>query len=110
MIEPYVSGALLIRPAASPKELRQESKVLGHCVRTYAGRVQAGGTSILFIRKTEDPDTPYFTLELNAQGRIVQCRGNHNCAYPDDVAAFINEWYEWWKKLMKKNRKTAGAA
>lgn len=105
MTKPWTDGRLLIRPAASPMELNMESKILCHCVRTYAARVADGRTSILFIRKAEDPDMPYFTLELNTDHKIVQCRGNHNCDYPEDVEDFIKKWYAWLLKRVEKLRK-----
>lgn len=103
MTEPYISGDLLIRPAKTPQELRNESQALNHCVRTYVEDVSAGRTSILFIRKTEAPEKPYYTLELNREGRVVQCRGFKNKAYPLEVGKFIHEWEQW----RKKGRRTA---
>lgn len=98
MTEPFVLGNLMIRPAASPSELQKESKALNHCVRTYVDRVASGKTSILFIRKVEEPDKPWFTLELDRSGRVVQCRGDHNRAYPEEVGVFIDKWMKWRKK------------
>lgn len=98
MTEPFVLGDFMIRPAASPAELQKESKVLNHCVRTYVDRVASGKTSILFIRKVEEPDKPWFTLELDCSGRVVQCRGDHNRAYPEEVGVFIDKWMKWRKK------------
>lgn len=57
---------------------------------------------ILFIRRTSEPDKPYFTLELSPDGKIVQCRGNHNCAYPEGVKAFLERWQKWMKEKKKK--------
>lgn len=97
MTEPFTRGAFLIRPAVSPAELRMESGALEHCVRTYAGKVAKGMTSILFIRKIEKPDEPFFTLEYR-DGRIVQCRGYKNCDYPEEVGKFIESWMKWMKR------------
>ena len=97
MTEPFVRGEFLIRPADSPAELRNESAALEHCVRTYAERVANGRTSILFVRRVEDPDTPFFTLEYRG-GEIVQCRGYKNCDYPEEVGEFIARWMKWMKK------------
>lgn len=105
MTEPWTDGRLLIRPAKSPAELGKESRVLGHCVRTYDKKVERGDAAILFIRKVEDPETPYFTLELNKYCGIIQCRGLHNCAYPDDVRKFIESWHEWLLKRIRKMEK-----
>lgn len=98
----YREEKLLIRAAQSPEELAKESAALHHCVRNYVDSVANGICAILFIRKTESPDKPYFTLELSPDGKIVQCRGDHNCAYPDDVKEFLERWQEWMKTKKKK--------
>lgn len=92
MEKPYSYGEYIIRPAESPEELHRESEILHHCVRTYAEKVAKGNTAILFIRLAEKPDEPLFTLELNKDRKIVQCRGLRNCSYPKDVAEFIKHW------------------
>lgn len=107
MEEPWTLGDYLIRPAATPAELRKESFALSHCVRTYVDKVARGSTSILFIRKVEKPDIPLFTLELAPDGRVVQCRGDHNRSYPEDVGAFIDAWHGWWNRMVKDNRAMA---
>lgn len=105
MTEPWTDGRLLIRPAKSLAELGKESRVLGHCVRIYDKKVERGDAAILFIRRVEEPETPYFTLELNKYCGIIQCRGLHNCAYPDDVRKFIENWHEWLLKRIRKMEK-----
>lgn len=97
-------GDYLIRPAASPAELRKESKALSHCVRTYIAKVARGETSILFVREVDRPDIPFFTLELSPMGTIVQCRGDHNKPYPEEVKTFLAEWKKWWDRKVKKRR------
>ena len=98
----YREEKLLIRAAQSPEELAKESAALHHCVRNYVDSVANGICAILFIRKTTSPDKPYFTLELSPEGKIVQCRGNHNCAYPEDVKEFLERWQKWMKTKKKK--------
>ena len=95
---PFVADGIMIRPAKSPEELRKESLILNHCVRTYVDRVARGDTAILFVRREEDPEQPWFTLELNPEGRIIQCRGKHNCGYPDEVEVFLEKWQKWRSK------------
>ena len=100
----FTYGNLLIRPAKSIGELCGESKALSHCVRTYADRVCDGKCAILFIRKASDPDLPYYTLELSPEGKIVQCRGDHNCSMTDEVKAFVEHWYETVAMKKKKGK------
>ena len=89
---PYEFGEYLIRPAVDPEELHKESQALHHCVRTYVNKVARGDSAILFIRRKEEPDKPLFTLELNNEHKIIQCRGLKNCGYPDDVGDLIKHW------------------
>lgn len=98
MQEPFISGNLMIRPANGPEELTRESEALRHCVRTYKERVVRGETSILFVRTLEEPDKPFYTLELNGSGNIVQCRGFCNCSMTPEVQAFVEKWHSTWKK------------
>lgn len=97
MTEPFLLGELMIRPAASPMELEKESAALSHCVRTYKQKVADGRTAILFIRRQSEPDTPYYTLELNADRKIVQCRGKANISMTEEVENFTDSWYKWLK-------------
>lgn len=98
----YREDTLLIRPARDPEELAKESAALHHCVRTYVDKVARGNCVILFIRRTSEPDKPYFTLELSPEGKIVQCRGDHNRDYPQDVKEFLERWQKWMKTKKKK--------
>lgn len=101
MTKPYLSGSLLIRPAKSAKELDKESANLHHCVRTYKSKVADGKTAILFIRKQEAPDEPFYTLEYDGK-KIVQCRGLYNCGMTDEVKSFVAEWEKWEAKNIKR--------
>ena len=102
MESPFALDGFLIRPAAEPEELTRESAALGHCVRTYKDRVCRGGTSILFVRRMDEPETPFYTLELDCRGHIVQCRGKGNCSMTPEVKAFVDKWYAAWKKEHKE--------
>lgn len=81
----------LIRPIASLDELRNEGKVLQHCVSRYAEQYAAGKTALLVLRKNSDADRPFFTIEV-FQGRITQCYGLRNCLPPEEVKAFVAQF------------------
>lgn len=87
----YKKDGLFIVPVKESKELYQESAALGHCVRTYTENVAEGLTEILFIRKEEAPDIPYYTLELKGN-RVIQVRGNRNRLPEEDVDLFVQSW------------------
>lgn len=95
----YTSGGLTITPAGSQEALNYESKVLGHCVKTYGEDCAKGLTAIFFIRHTWAPGRPYYTLELDEKGvRVKQNRGRHNCPRTKEVKKFEDEWLAWVKK------------
>lgn len=87
----YQGMGLLIIPVRSQDELINESKVLQHCVRTYADRVADGETEILLVRKTEKPDIPYVTVEVK-DNRVVQARAEHNHTPAEEVKKFLAKW------------------
>lgn len=96
----FKSSKYIIRPARTWKELYEEGKANNHCVETYSKRVANGETAIFFVRKVDNPDQTYYTLELRDK-RVVQCRTKHNASYVDDqeVKDFVDLWYS--KKVVK---------
>lgn len=99
----FARGGLLIRPAASQRELTAEGDALHHCVGTYGKRYAEGKTAIFFIRRTSCPRTPYFTLELDEEKlEVRQNRGMYNCDPPEEVREFVRTWLEWARNGAKR--------
>lgn len=104
-------GSLLIRLCETPEELEEEGKLLHHCVANYKKTHATGGSVIFFIRKKKDPDTPYFTLQLNIDTLTVnQNRGNCNCTRTKQVEQFEAAWLEHIQALGNKKKKEGTAA
>lgn len=103
----WESGGLLIRPPADAGELVAEGKALNHCVGRYVGEMAKGETVILLIRRTAQPDKPFYTLEWR-DGRVIQCRTQNNKSYEPDpeVHGFVEKWVE---RVAGRSRR-AGAA
>ena len=102
----YSSGGLSIHPARSQREMIMEGKLLDHCVGGYANRHASGDTSIFFIRRENEPETPFYTLEFDIKAlKVRQNRGYKNCARTKEVQAFENEWVEFVKKVSAKSTK-----
>ncbi|MDF2855745.1 MAG: hypothetical protein K0Q87_1596 [Neobacillus sp.] len=101
----YSLESLFIRPAASSEELFAEGKALNHCVGGYAARYSIGDTIILFIRRFDQPELPFYTVEVQGN-RVIQVRGDHNCSPTKEVQAFLDAFKQ--EKLKKK--KVKGAA
>lgn len=88
----YEKNGLLIIPAENENQLIAEGKFLHHCVGGY-GKEHCGGNCIFFIRRADAPDVPFYTLQLNTRtGRVIQNRGEKNCARTAAVQAFENAW------------------
>lgn len=92
----FAADGLLIRPAASQRELTEEGNALHHCVGTYGKRHAAGKTAIFFIRRASRPRESWYTLELDEKTlEVRQNRGKHNCARTPEVQAFEDKWLAW---------------
>ncbi len=86
-----------------PKDLQeivQEGNALHHCVGShyYVDRHKTGETNIIFIRKKENVNQPYFTLEYNQQ-KVKQIQGKHN---RQNIPKPVTQAVEKWEKQIKK--------
>lgn len=101
---------LVIVPPKSAEEIKNEGKALHHCVGAYVERVTNGETMILFVRRSEKPDEPFFTLEFR-KGKVVQCRGKNNCDMTKEVEAFVKAFEKKMapEKIKHKTKKVRKA-
>lgn len=96
---------ITIRPARSAGELEAEGKSLHHCVGNYAERVSRGETFIFFIRREEEPDMSWYTLNLDKDLRkVIQNRGLRNCDRTPEVQAFEDAWMTWVRDGAKRDK------
>lgn len=99
----FTAGGFLAKVAESSSELIAEGKVLHHCVGTYADRHAKGKCTIILIRRLEEPEVPFYTMELvGPEKRIIQVRGNHNCGMTHEVEAFVESYKKYLAELGKK--------
>lgn len=70
---------MFIRAPHDAAEIVREGQVLHHCVGGYIDKVEAGQTIILFMRKKEEPEKPYYTIEVK-DGKVKQWYGEYNNA------------------------------
>ena len=99
----FAAGGFIAKVAESSSELIAEGKVLHHCVGTYADRHAKGKCTIILIRRLEEPEVPFYTMELvGPEKRIIQVRGNHNCGMTQEVEAFVESYKKYLAELGKK--------
>lgn len=84
-----------------PEDMITEGNKLHHCVKSYIDRVSDGLTNVLFLRKKEELNEPFFTIELSNDNKIEQVHGNcnRNMSTEPGISEFVNKWAEK-KKLI----------
>lgn len=101
----FESNDLKIVVPSSAAAIISEGKALHHCVGTYAKKHADGQTTILFVRKVDKPNRPFYTMEIDERRHmIIQCRGLRNANQTDEVKEFVRAFAE---ARLKKKTKTA---
>lgn len=94
----YSDGKYCIRPAKTNREIVREGQKLHICVGDgrYASQMERGTAYILFLRKKEDPDTPFYTIEITPEFEIIQRHGKYNKEGSEvtEVDSFLKEFVE----------------
>ena len=75
-------------------DLGAEGAALRHCVQSYIDKVANGSTNIVFIRRKERKDVPFFTVEVDNNKVIRQVHGFCNCNANtvDGLTEFVEKW------------------
>ena len=91
----------LIDAPETPSALTTEGAMLSHCVGGYLESVGTGRTTILFLRKSELPSTPFYTIEVSGgdkekNPRLIQIHGYRNKWLGNNPEAipFVKKWLE----------------
>lgn len=74
------------------EDLLKEGRVLNHCVGSYIQSVGEGKEYILFLRKNNELDKPFYTIDVTKSLIVRQIHGSCNCNLTDDLKPFISEW------------------
>lgn len=99
----YEGKDLFIRAPHAAHEIVYEGKNMHHCVYAngYHRRMNDEKTFILFLRKKETPEIPFYTLEVKPNGTLAQCRGAYNRLPEwDTISLFVEEY----KRKIKNKR------
>ncbi len=90
-----------------------DSRKLCHCIANsdvYWERMERRESYLLFLRKTAEPDTPYYTVEAEPGGTVRQVRTQYNRQNDDigEVRAFLKIWQKQLaKRLTQKDKQLA---
>ncbi|MDO4553690.1 MAG: PcfJ domain-containing protein [Lachnospiraceae bacterium] len=75
----------------SSLDIIREGQKQHHCVASYVDRVADGETTILFLRKKEDPKEAFYTIEVR-KGKVIQCRTKYNGPKTEAVEKFMKQF------------------
>lgn len=93
-----------------PKQIEDldiEGNTLHHCVGSFKEVVSSGKEIILFLRKKDSPNIPYYTIDLDTDGFIRQIHTSHNGNISDSkdadkLMAFLAKWADVKQNLVNK--------
>lgn len=90
----FTANGLSVVAPTHPGDLAKEGLELRHCVKSYIDKVINGSTNIVFIRKNDDLEKPFFTVEVSNSGTIEQVHGfsNRNANTEPGLENFVKEW------------------
>lgn len=89
----YHDDDFIMRIPRCAADVEREGE-LGHCIAThFMDYIARGDTAVVFMRKAEEPDTPFITIEVR-DNRIRQaCIGDNN-RVPSEYRPWIRNWAE----------------
>lgn len=84
-------------------DIMQEGVLLGHCSareddNVYLERIEQETSYIMFLRKNDRKDSPWYTMEVEPGGNVIQLRtygdddGKHKYHDRDEAKAALNSW------------------
>ena len=115
-------------------EIAKEGEKMGNCIGSYASKHSQGVTTVIFIRRENSPEKPFFDLELNLKNKsfekmIRQCYGKKNAVNAKNLehnkaqkgeAEYVHEflkryvkhinWVQTHKTLAKKHHRKEKSA
>ncbi|MCI8887958.1 MAG: hypothetical protein HFG70_07705 [Hungatella sp.] len=102
----YEDEAYRILVPKSLADISQEGYTLHHCAGSserYFERIMRHETYICFLRRTKEPDIPYYTIEVEPGGTIRQ----HRSFYDEEpgikeIRSFLKKWQKVIRGRMKE--------
>ena len=91
----YEDNDLKVVLPSCPKDLIHEGQNQRNCVASYIPRHADQSTNIFFIRKKDNPDESYITVEINEKThKLVQAKYKFNKELNKQDKEFVNNWLQ----------------
>lgn len=81
-------------------DFTKEGQLQHNCVGGYFERCVKNETTVFFLRRKEEPEKPFCTVEFN-DGKMKQCRTKYNHDAPADVIEYMGKIEENYRKKQK---------
>lgn len=109
----YSDGEYTIVAPENVLDIVKEGTILRHCVHTcdyYFSRIQDDESYLFFLRRSSQPDVPWYTLEVEPSGNIRQKRttGDNQNADFKKAVKFLKQWQQFFKKQLTEEEKKLG--
>lgn len=109
----FTSGDYSIVAPDNILDIVKEGVILSHCVHTcdyYFQRIQTDESYLFFLRKSNSPDMPWYTIEVEPSGNIRQKRTTGDNQNPDFEKAkpFLKKWQKFFAKQLTDEEKELG--
>lgn len=87
------SDNYIVRVPRDEKDLLEEGNLLHHCVASYRDKIIDDKAIVMFLRKKDDPDSPYVTIELDEDLNFLQIKEIYDADVTDkDVLSYLTKW------------------
>lgn len=88
------NAKFLVKIPTKIEDLVVEGSELHHCVASYVPKIAKGETNIVFLRKQDEPEKPFFTIEVDNEHIVQQVHGFGNCNtyVVDGLLDFVKDW------------------
>ena len=109
----YQADGYIVKAPKSVYDIVKEGTILKHCIHTcdyYFERMLTRESTIMFLRRADAPETPWYTLEIEPGGNIRQKRTTGDTQNKDleEAIPFLKKYQaQLQKKLTKKDKELA---
>lgn len=112
----YAGKEYVVTAPARVEDMIREGMNLHHCISNsgcYWDRIERKESYLLFLRRAGEPETPYYTMEVEPNGTVRQLRTYYDRQHSDIDAAreFLKEWQQVVaERLTEEDRRMAGVS
>lgn len=86
------------------EDFNREGRENHNCVGgSYYGKMLKGQSCVMFLRRKEEPDKAFCTVEMNGE-RILQCRAVRNSEPPEEAKAFMEKFSKEVARRIRKQK------